>query len=78
PFLRKVVQRLPSFLRPKAVPSSHIIAINGDGEVLSSLQYPAASYPAMTGACETGQRLYLTRLFGHDLPYVEMPALPRQ
>jgi sugar lactone lactonase YvrE len=77
PFLRKVVQRLPAFLRPAAVPSSHVIAINGDGEVLSSLQDPAASYPAMTGACEIGQRLYLTRLFGHDLPYIETPALPR-
>ena len=75
PFLRKVVQRLPSFLRPRAVPSSHVIAINGDGEVLFSLQDPAARYPAMTGACETGQRLYLARLFGHDLPYIDKAAL---
>jgi sugar lactone lactonase YvrE len=77
PFLRKVVQRLPAFLRPKAVPSSHVIAINGEGEVLLSLQDPAARYPAMTGACEAGQRLYLTRLFGHDLPFVDNAALPR-
>ena len=77
PFLRKVVQRLPAFLRPRAVPSSHVIAINGDGEVLLSLQDPAAAYPAMTGACETGQRLYFTRLFGHDLPYIEKAGLPR-
>jgi sugar lactone lactonase YvrE len=76
PFLRKVVQRLPAFLRPKAVPSSHVIAINGDGEVLFSLQDPAARYPTMTGACESGQRLYLTRLFGHELPFVEKAGLP--
>ncbi len=75
PFLRKVVQRLPSFLRPSAVPSSHVIAISGDGEVLLSLQDPAARYPAMTGGCEAGQRLYLTRLFGHELPYVDTAAL---
>jgi sugar lactone lactonase YvrE len=78
PFLRKVVQRLPAFLRPSAVPSSHVFAINGDGEVLLSLQDPAARYPAMTGVCETGQRLYLTRLFGHELPYVDKAALARQ
>jgi sugar lactone lactonase YvrE len=76
PFLRKVVQRLPAFLRPSAVPSSHVFAIDGDGTVLQSLQDPAARYPAMTGACEAGQRLYLTRLFGHDLPYIDTPALP--
>jgi sugar lactone lactonase YvrE len=75
PFLRKVVQRLPAFLRPSAVPSSHVFAIDGDGTVLVSLQDPAARYPAMTGACETGQRLYLTRLFGHELPYIDAPAL---
>ncbi|HSM30912.1 MAG TPA: SMP-30/gluconolactonase/LRE family protein [Woeseiaceae bacterium] len=77
PFLRKVVQRLPAFLRPAAAPSSHVIAINGDGDVLSSLQDPQARYPAMTGVCETGRRLYLTRLFGHDLPYVDKSSLPR-
>lgn len=77
PFLRKVVQRLPAFLRPQAVPSSHVIAIDGDGEVLLSLQDPAAAYPAMTGGCETGQRLYLTRLFGHELPYIGKAELPR-
>ena len=77
PFLRKVVQRLPAFLRPAAVPASHVIAINGDGDVLLSLQDTAARYPAMTGVCETDQRLYLTRLFGHELPYVDKALLPR-
>jgi sugar lactone lactonase YvrE len=76
PFLRKVVQRLPAFLRPRAVPSSHVIAISGNGDVLLSLQDTAARYPAMTGVCEAGQRLYLTRLFGHELPYVDKASLP--
>ena len=78
PFLRKMVQRLPAFLRPAAAPSSHVVAINGDGDVLASLQDTAARYPSMTGVCETGQRLYLTRLFGHELPYVDKAALLRQ
>jgi hypothetical protein len=57
------------------VPSSHVFAIDGDGNVLRSLQDPTATYPAMTGACETGQRIYLTRLFGHELPYVDAALL---
>jgi hypothetical protein len=68
---------LPAFLRPKAVPSSHVIAINGDGDVLMSLQDPAAPYPAMTGVCETEQRLYFTRLFGQALPYIDNASLTR-
>jgi sugar lactone lactonase YvrE len=70
PFLRKLVQRLPTVLRPKAVPSSHVFAINGDGEVLADLQDPAARYPALTGVLETPDTLYLTTLFGHALPYL--------
>ena len=68
PFLRKVVQRLPAFLRPRAVPSSHVIAITGDGQVLMNLQDPSARYPSMTGVLETRDALYLTRLFGRHLP----------
>lgn len=68
PFLRKLVQRLPAFMRPRAVPSSHVIAITGDGEVLMNLQDPSARYPSMTGVLETRDALYLTRLFGRHLP----------
>ena len=48
PLIRKIVQRLPAFVRPKAKPSSHVIAINGDGEVLMNLQDPAARFPFLT------------------------------
>lgn len=65
PWLRKLVQRLPSFLRPKAVPSSHVIAINGDGEVLMNLQDTAVGLPALTGVYETDDALWLTSLFGN-------------
>ncbi len=67
PFLRKVVQRLPATFRPKAVPSSHVIAISGDGEVLMNLQDTTLHYPALTGVFETDQSLYLTTLFGNHL-----------
>jgi sugar lactone lactonase YvrE len=67
PLLRKVVQRLPAALRPKAVPSSHVIAINADGEVLIDLQDTAASLPALTGVLETRDALWLSSLFGHHV-----------
>ena len=70
PWLRKVVQRLPEVLRPQAVPASHVIAFNGDGEILMNMQDPAARFPTLTGVLETRRSLYLTTLFGHDLPVI--------
>ena len=67
PFLRKIVQRLPETFRPKAVPSSHVFAVNGNGEVLMNLQDPRARFPALTGVLETPSALYLTSLFGNKL-----------
>jgi len=75
PLLRKVVQRLPASVRPKAEPYSHVIAINADGEVLMNLQDPAAKFPSLTGVYETGSSLYLTRLFGNELPVLDKTDL---
>ncbi|MDH3304338.1 MAG: SMP-30/gluconolactonase/LRE family protein [Gammaproteobacteria bacterium] len=71
PFVRKIVQRLPSFMRPKAVPSSHVIAFNGDGEILMNLHDDEARFPTLTGVLETGDALYLTTLFGNKLPRLD-------
>ena len=71
PFVRKVVQRLPAIARPKAVPSSHVIAFNGDGQILMNLQDPEAQFPTLTGALETKRALYLTTLFGNQLPRID-------
>ena len=70
PWLRKVIQRLPAAIRPQAVPSSHVIAFNGDGEVLMNMQDPDARHPTLTGVLETNRALYLTTLFGHELPVI--------
>ena len=50
PFLRKVVQRLPASLRPKAVSHGFILRLSPEGEVLRTWQDPAAIYPLTTGA----------------------------
>ena len=75
PFLRKVVQRLPAFLRPKAEPSSHVIAFNSDGEILMNLHDAEARFPTLTGVLETNGDLYLTTLFGKQLPRLDKQDL---
>jgi sugar lactone lactonase YvrE len=71
PFIRKIVQRLPAVVRPKAVPSSHVIAFNADGEILMNLYDPEARFPTLTGVLETNRALYLTTLFGNKLPRLD-------
>jgi len=65
PWLRKLVQRLPAAFRPRAEPSSHVIAITGDGEVLMDLQDTNARLPGLTGVYETRDALWLSTLFGN-------------
>lgn len=71
PFARKIIQRLPAAVRPKAEPFSHIIAVNGDGDVLMNLHDPDARFPTLTGVLETRDALYLTTLFGNRLPRIK-------
>lgn len=66
PWLRKLVQRLPAAVRPRAVPSSHVIAIDGNGQVLMNLQDPTARLPALTGVYESREALWLSSLFGNQ------------
>jgi sugar lactone lactonase YvrE len=75
PFQRKIVQRLPAFVRPAAVPSSHIIGIDGDGEILMNLQDTAVQFPAITGVYETHGFLYLSTLFGNRLAILDKKDL---
>jgi len=75
PFVRKIVQRLPEFLRPKAVPSSHVIAFDGDGAILMNLHDARARFPTLTGVLETNGALYLTTLFGDQLPRLDKQDL---
>lgn len=64
PWFRKVLLRLPPALQPAIDPPSHIFSINGDGEVLMNLQDTGARLPALTGAYESKDALWLSTLFG--------------
>jgi len=62
PFARKVIQRLPSFVRPKAESYGHILAIDGNGKILMDLQDPQTTYPQNTSVMETKDFLYIGSL----------------
>ena len=62
PFMRKVIQRMPAFLRPKAVPFGHIIAVDGYGNVLEDLQDSDGAYPINTSVTEDKDYLYIGSL----------------
>ena len=62
PFVRKILVRLPRFIRPKAAHYGHVFAINDQGKVLIDLQDPAGIFPANTSALETPTHLLLGSL----------------
>ncbi len=62
PFLRKIVQRLPAAVRPKAKAYGHLIAFDAEGRVIHDLQDPSGRLRYITGAVESEGWLYLTSL----------------
>jgi hypothetical protein len=74
PFLRKVVQRLPAFARPKAVPYGHLVAVDADGRVVADLQDPQGAYPINTSATETDAHLYVGSLVAPVLARLDKAA----
>lgn len=71
PNLRKIIQRLPAFLRPKAQHYGHLIAFNDAGEIFFNLQDPNSIYGQTTGAIEVGNKLYISSL--HETALGIMP-----
>jgi sugar lactone lactonase YvrE len=66
-FLRVVIQRFPTFMRPAAQHYGHVIAIDAQGQVLHSLQNPEGNYHTNTGALEVGDWLYISSLHADNL-----------
>lgn len=71
PSLRKVIQRLPKFLHPKALNFGHIVAINDAGHVVFNLQDPNEIYGHTTGAVEVGDKLYVSSLHATALGVIK-------
>ena len=72
PFVRKIVQRLPAFMRPKATRYGFIVRFDGNGKIIEQLQDPSKTYGMTTGAAEglKGQ-LIITSLFEKSLGLLE-------
>lgn len=63
PFIRRVVQRLPPFMRPKEQHYGFVVRFDRDGQILETLQNPDGTYPLTTGAVEgPGGNLFVTSL----------------
>jgi len=75
PFVRKMVERLPAFLRPGAKHYGHVLAIDGEGRVLANLQDPDAAYPLTTGVFETDDYLYVSSLVATHLARVDKSGM---
>jgi len=71
PFMRKVIQRMPAFMRPQAVAYGHIIAIDDNGKVVIDLQDPDGGYPINTSVTETKEYLYIGSLVAPVLGRIE-------
>ncbi|GAB4570378.1 MAG: SMP-30/gluconolactonase/LRE family protein [Haliangiales bacterium] len=76
PFQRKLVVRLPSWLRPIPPSYGHVFAFDERGTIVRDLQDPSGTYPSTTGAAEIDGRLYVQSLHAHGmLGYLdEIPA----
>lgn len=74
PWLRKVVQRLPGFIRPKAQHYGHVLKISPAGEVLAQWQDPSGRIFTSTGVAETDQYYFVSRLHGDAL--ARLPVQP--
>lgn len=50
PALRRVIMRLPEAMKPAPTRYGYILRMDGEGEVIETLQDPTGSYALTTGA----------------------------
>lgn len=55
PFLRRVMMRLPAFLRPGPVRYGFALRFSGEGKVLKTLQDPTGAFAMVTGVLDGGR-----------------------
>ncbi|PHR59304.1 MAG: strictosidine synthase [Robiginitomaculum sp.] len=68
PFIRKIIMRLPAFMRPQAENYGFIFAIDYNGNLRAQYQDPTGAYPLTTGATELGDGwLYIGSLGALEL-----------
>ncbi|MEM9262413.1 MAG: SMP-30/gluconolactonase/LRE family protein [Pseudomonadota bacterium] len=71
PFVRKMISRLPDFLKPAPVPYGFVMQFTEEGDVIRTWQDPNGAYPVTTGAIAPGDGyLYVTSLEAGELARV--------
>lgn len=74
PFLRKVVMRLPGFLRPKPVQYAFVLGIDAEGKVIHNLQDPDGAFAPITSVQEHGGKLYFGSIVESAFGRIDVPA----
>ena len=64
PLIRQMVYQLPKSLKPSAQNYGHVLHIDDNGQVITSLTDPSGSYPMTTGAMQHQNHLYISSLKG--------------
>ncbi|MDN7125980.1 SMP-30/gluconolactonase/LRE family protein [Pseudidiomarina terrestris] len=67
PLVRKMIQRLPAFMRPAAERYGHLIAIDSNGSVVRNLQDPEGGFGQITGAAANDTYIYVSSLHENAL-----------
>lgn len=68
PFIRKVIWRLPEFMKPAAQNYGFILQFDKSGNILKTWQDPSGTYPQATGALTPGDGwMYVTSLNAENL-----------
>jgi len=73
PRRRKMIWRLPAIMKPKAKAYSHLIHMDGNGNILKSWQDPLGDYAMVTGGIIAGDHLYVSSLSAAGLGYRAAP-----
>jgi sugar lactone lactonase YvrE len=73
PWARKVVARLPAFVRPKPARYGLVLGLGPDGTVLHNLHDPSGRWAMITSAVPIGDALALGTLHGHAIGRVPLP-----
>jgi hypothetical protein len=77
PFLRRVVARLPDWLRPRPVHHGIALALDLDGKPVSYLEHSGAdAYAPITTVREAGAWLYFGSLSEPAIGRMPAPAAP--
>ncbi|CAM3838850.1 SMP-30/gluconolactonase/LRE family protein [Litorimonas haliclonae] len=73
PFLRKIIWRLPEFLKPAAENYGFVVQLDSGGGVVRTWQDSKGAYPLTTGGIVDEGRLYVSSLGSETLGYRPYP-----